>query len=63
MISTAPAHSQGSAWPWLPQANVRTCTVLPPPTTGMLALLGAPCTHYWGGTHFSGLRAWASLYR
>lgn len=63
MAPAAPAHNQGSAWPWLSQADFCKCILLPPPTTGMLPALGAPRNTCWGSTHFSGLRAWASLYR
>lgn len=61
----APEHSQGSAWLWLPQddfCNVSSYHLLSP-TKVMLPLLGAPYIHRWDSTHFSGLRAWASLYR
>lgn len=78
MTPAALAKSQGSAWwtllawPWSPYPYACMCSFCqhppqictPPPPREMLPPLGAPCIHLgWARTHFSGLRAWASLYR
>lgn len=41
MAPAAPAHNQGSTWPWLSQADF--CQVHPPPTSHHRHAVGSGC--------------------